>query len=362
MTIGDWSHNQYNANLKRFDVPYNVNQVGNDSCFSNFTSLQEFYFNTGVSLNFAGSAFNGCLNLRKVSFGNVSNSSGIPTSMFNGCVSLEVVDFTRCSTLVPLSNTNAFNNTNTKFQIIVPNALYNQWKSATNWSSYANQIVMENPSMSFKATQANSTIQLTQVGNPTPVSLEYLTTGSWTPYTIGDTITLANIGDEVYIRATTGANNKFGTDASNYHQFVMTGEIEANYSINFLLNQNGSDSTLADNSYLFYKLFSGCSALTKAPELPEATMDEACYAYMFQGTSIEDMPKMPVATLDVDCYKGMFQDNTTLTTATLEDSTLANGCYDAMFKGCSSLSEITTLYLGNFSTTYFNDWVDISAI
>ena len=54
---------------------------------------------------------------------------------------------------------------------------------------------MANPAMSFKATQDNSTIQLTQVGNPNPVSLEYMTTGSWTPYTIGDTITLANVGD-----------------------------------------------------------------------------------------------------------------------------------------------------------------------
>lgn len=141
MNIGDWSRNQYNANIKRFDVPYNVGQVGNDSCFRNFTSLQEFYFNTGVSLNFASSAFNGCLNLRKVSFGNVSNSSGIPASMFDGCVSLEVVDFTRCSTLVPLSNTNAFNSTNTKFQIIVPDALYEDWIAATNWVTYASRIV-----------------------------------------------------------------------------------------------------------------------------------------------------------------------------------------------------------------------------
>lgn len=282
----------------------------------------------------------------------------IGSQAFEWCDGIIDMDFSCCNQVPTLASTNAFYYTNANLKMIVPNALYNQWKSATNWSTYAARIVMKYPSMSFKATQANSTIQLTQVGNPTPVSLEYLAAGSWTPYTIGDTITLANVGDEVYFRATSGVNNKFGTDSSNYHQFVMTGEIEANYSINFLLNQNGSDSTLVDNSYLFYKLFSGCSALTKAPELPESTMDEACYAYMFQGTSIEDMPKMPVATLDVDCYKGMFQDNTALTTAKLEDTTMANGCYDAMFKGCSSLAEITTTYLGNFSTTYFNDWVD----
>ena len=90
---------------------------------------------------------------------------------------------------------NALEDTNQDLKIIVPNVLYNQWKLATNWSSFADHIVMANPAMSFKATQDNSTIQLTQVGNPTPVSLEYLTTGSWTPYTIGDTITLANVGD-----------------------------------------------------------------------------------------------------------------------------------------------------------------------
>ena len=268
------------------------------------------------------------------------------------------LDCSACTKVPTLANTEAFTDINEDLKIIVPNVLYNQWKSATNWSSFADHIVMANPAMSFKATQDNSTIKLTQVGNPNPVSLEYLTTGSWTPYTIGDTITLANVGDEVYFRATSGANNKFGTDASNYHQFVMTGEIEANYPINYLLNQNATDSTLDNNSYLFYKLFSGCSALKKAPELPESTMDEACYAYMFQGTSIEKMPKMPVATLAVDCYKGMFQGNTALTTVMLEDTTMENGCYDSMFKGCSSLAEITTSYTGNFSTTYFNEWVD----
>ena len=190
------------------------------------------------------------------------------------------------------------------------------------------------------------------------MSLEYLTAGTWTPYTIGDTITLANVGDEVYIRATSGANNKFGTDASNYHQFVMTGEIEANYTINFLLNQNGTDSTLTDNSYLFYKLFSGCSALTKAPELPELTLDSYCYGYMFEGCSIDELPKLIDAPPSNYCYVGMFKDCTSITTAILKDSELATGCYNDLFKGCSALEEITTPYLGNFRDLFMSNWVD----
>ena len=340
--------------LASITIPSSVTQI-QGSAIAKCYSLASITIPSSVT-SIGESSFYNCYSLASITI--PSSMTSIENYAFNNCYGLVKLDCSACTQIPTLGNTNALQNTNADLKIIVPNTLYSQWKSATNWSTYADHIVMANPSMSFKATQANSTIRLTQVGNPTPVSLEYLTTGSWTPYTIGDTITLANVGDEVFFRATSGVNNKFGVDASNYHQFVMTGEIEANYSINYLLNQNATDSTLADNSYLFYKLFSGCSALTKAPELPETTMDEACYAYMFQGTSIEDMPKMPVATLDVDCYKGMFQDNTALTTATLEDSTMANGCYDAMFKGCSSLAEITTVYLGNFSTTYFNDWVD----
>lgn len=215
--------------------------------------------------------------------------------------------------------------------------------------------------MSFKATQANSTVQLTQVGNPTPVSLEYLTTGSWTPYTIGDTITLTDVGDEVFIRATSGANNKFGTDASNYHRFVMTGEIEANYSINYLLNQDGVDSRLVDNSYLFYGLFDGCDRLVKAPELPETTMGNHCYASMFSRTGITEMPKLPEVTLADYCYANMFNSCSGLTSAALNDAVLAEGCYKQMFYLCSNLSEITTAYVGNFSsasTSPTYEWVN----
>lgn len=55
----------------------------------------------------------------------------------------------------------------------------------------------------------------------------------------------------------------------------------------------------------------------------------------------------------------MFNGCTSLTTAPeLPATTLAQGCYSNMFKGCSSLNTIKIGYIGNFSTTYFNNWVN----
>lgn len=64
------------------------------------------------------------------------------------------------------------------------------------------------PWLCFTATQANSTVRLDKVGSPDAVSLETSIDGSsWTDYSwtdsTGDTLTLANIGDKVYMRAKT---------------------------------------------------------------------------------------------------------------------------------------------------------------
>ena len=55
----------------------------------------------------------------------------------------------------------------------------------------------------------------------------------------------------------------------------------------------------------------------------------------------------------------MFEGCTSLTTAPeLPATTLASNCYYSMFKGCTNLNTITLGYTGNFSTIYFNYWVN----
>lgn len=87
----------------------------------------------------------------------------------------------------------------------------------------------------FTAEQANSTVRLDKVGSSNAVSLETSTDGStWTDYSwssnTGDTVTLANIGDKVYMRAK-NENSTIGGSASNYYYFVMAGEIAASGNI-----------------------------------------------------------------------------------------------------------------------------------
>ena len=87
----------------------------------------------------------------------------------------------------------------------------------------------------FTAVQANSTVRLDKVGAPGVVSLETSTDGvAWADYTwsdsTGGTLTLANDGDKVYMRAK-NENQTIGGSNSNCYKFVMTGKIAASGNI-----------------------------------------------------------------------------------------------------------------------------------
>lgn len=262
-----------------------------------------------------------------------------------------------------MSDTNTFSNTNNYYRIVVPNALYNQWITASNWAypSIVTHIEKAVKALAFIAESANSTISLDAVGTPPSLDLEYSTDGgrTFSPYTVGTTVTLANIGDQVLFKAGDNGNTSLATDSSNYHKFTMTGSISIEDDISYLLSKNAVPATTALADYAFYGLFNGCSALQNAPELPWTTLGEGCYGEMFKGcTSLTDAPVLPSTTLDDYCYKGMFYGCTGITTAPkLPASTLGTGCYNEMFYGCSALNSIYLWYNGNFSTTYFNDWV-----
>ena len=60
---------------------------------------------------------------------------------FYGCSNLTTIYVgTNTSTVCTLSNTNAFNRCTSLTNIYVPASLVNSYKSATNWSNYADKI------------------------------------------------------------------------------------------------------------------------------------------------------------------------------------------------------------------------------
>ena len=154
----------------------------------------------------------------------------------------------------------------------------------------------------FTSEEANSTVAMEANGSAPTVSLEYSTDGNtWSPFVVGTTtVTLANIGDKVYVRANSAGNTGMGTSSSDYNKFVMTGKIAASGDVDTLLDQNGN-ATLTSYCYSF--MFGGCTSLTTAPTLPSTTLASQCYNNMFSGcTSLTTAPTLPATTLATGCY------------------------------------------------------------
>ena len=110
----------------------------------------------------------------------------------------------------------------------------------------------------------------------------------------------------------------------------------------------------------YAKMFYGCKSLTTAPELPATTLFESCYYDMFSGcTRMTTAPELPATTLAANCYFGMFNGCLSLTTAPeLPATTLVKYCYKQMFYGCRSLSVITMLATDISAEGCLSFWVN----
>ena len=100
---------------------------------------------------------------------------------------------------------------------------------------------------------------------------------------------------------------------------------------------------LASNCYSV--MFDSCSSLTAAPELPATELATSCYSGMFRYcSSLTTTPALPATTLTESCYNDMFKNCTSLTNAPeLPATTLANYCYNGMFQNCTSLTNAPEL-------------------
>ena len=189
----------------------------------------------------------------------------------------------------------------------------------------------------FTAKEANSTITLNQNGAVSWVGSYSTDSKNWASYTLGTTLTLADIGNKVYFKGTLNADQS--TD--KFLQYVMTGKIAASGNINSLHYENDfATRTQLIYSREYSNLFKNCTSLTQAPELPATTLTISCYYQIFRDcTSLTTTPELPATTLAQYCYRSMFYGCTSLTQAPdLPATTLANYCYYHMFDRCTSLT------------------------
>lgn len=158
-------------------------------------------------------------------------------------------------------------------------------------------------------------------------------------------VTFGDTYGDLRLRGTN--KNGTATDKSNYSTIKFTDDnvkVACTGDIRTLLDYKNYKTVATDQAKFCY-LFSKCSVLTSAPQLPATTLASMCYSYMFSGcTSLESAPALPAKTLAYRCYSYMFNGCTSLESAPkLPATTLKDNCYRLMFFGCSKLSTVTML-------------------
>jgi hypothetical protein len=108
------------------------------SAFNSCYSLASLVIPKSVILT-SNAVFSGCYSLVSVVI--PPNLTYIDTNFFANCYGMAFYDFTSHKSVPSLASVNVFNNIPSDCKIVVPDALYDTWIAATNWSTYANQII-----------------------------------------------------------------------------------------------------------------------------------------------------------------------------------------------------------------------------
>ena len=123
--------------LASITIPAGVTSIGNFAFYSCY-SLASITIPDGVT-SIGNYAFGGCYSLASITI--PTSVTSIGNYAFSYCSGMRYYDFSACTSIPALSNKNAFNNIPSDCQMLIPSALYNKWKTATNWATYANYMV-----------------------------------------------------------------------------------------------------------------------------------------------------------------------------------------------------------------------------
>lgn len=110
---------------------------GSSSAFQKDKNLKRAVLPTHYSM-ILSSDYNGCTALVEVICN--SNIKKIGSMAFFGCYSLKKLDLTKNTEIPVLESSNAFQKTAADLEILVPASLAEEWKKATNWTTYADNI------------------------------------------------------------------------------------------------------------------------------------------------------------------------------------------------------------------------------
>ena len=101
-------------------------------------AVQKVEIGEGVT-SIGSYAFYYCYSLASITI--PESVTSICTYAFGYCSSMRYCDFTASASVPALSSTNAFSGIPSDFQMLIPAALYDEWRAATNWATYARYMV-----------------------------------------------------------------------------------------------------------------------------------------------------------------------------------------------------------------------------
>lgn len=123
--------------VKNIALPNSVTSLGANA-FSGDYSLEEVTLPNAIT-QLSDGLFTNCTSLSIVSV--PSTVTNVYANVFKGCTNLRKIDFSALNSVPTLSNTNAFTDTPSDLEIVVPDSLYSTWIAANIWSSLASRIV-----------------------------------------------------------------------------------------------------------------------------------------------------------------------------------------------------------------------------
>lgn len=122
--------------LASVSIPNGVSRIYNNA-FRYCYSLTSIAIPDSI-ISISTYVFYQCYSLTSITI--PSGVTTIDSYVFYQCYSIRKYDFSQASRVPSLSNTNAFTDMAILCKIIVPDALYDSWRRATNWTTYLDRI------------------------------------------------------------------------------------------------------------------------------------------------------------------------------------------------------------------------------